>query len=331
MFKKYSSIENSYRQKYINKIQMNIKPDSEFVVTEKVHGANFSIYVSGNGDIKCAKRTAFLKEGEQFYNHDVVLQKLSKKVLDMFWFFKSCFHEELVICGEICGGSYPHESVDRLNVKKVQRGVFYSNDIEFIAFDIRLDGEYINHNNFIDLCEEFGIMTAPEVFRGSLTDCLNYTNEYQTKVPDMLGLPTIDNNICEGNVIKPLFPKYLPNGNRVIIKNKNNRFSEKQKSETVKKDKTLPEHIQSTINDMQQFVNDNRLRNVLSKIGSVSQKDFGKVLGLFVKDILEDFSKEYDSYDKLEDSEKKTVNKNINKLCANHIRTNFMNIVDGEF
>lgn len=44
-FKKYNSIENSYRQKFLNYIVEQGKAAGEWTVSEKVHGANFSFVV----------------------------------------------------------------------------------------------------------------------------------------------------------------------------------------------------------------------------------------------------------------------------------------------
>ncbi len=40
------------------------------------------------------------------------------------------------------------------------------------------------------------------------------------------------------------------------------------------------------------YVTLNRINNVISKIGTVTPKDFGKVMGLTVQDILEETSRE---------------------------------------
>ena len=81
-FTKFPSLENTYRQKEIDKIlMMNIK--DKWVVTEKVHGANFSFWVykdsdSGKVDIKCAKRSGWIEEGEK----QLFMKNLQKTVQD---------------------------------------------------------------------------------------------------------------------------------------------------------------------------------------------------------------------------------------------------------
>jgi hypothetical protein len=42
----------------------------QYIVTEKVHGANFSFHVYRTEDgiqIKCAKRTGYIEDGEKFF------------------------------------------------------------------------------------------------------------------------------------------------------------------------------------------------------------------------------------------------------------------------
>lgn len=45
-FVKYSSIENAYRTKFIQKLQMYMSKE-EFVVQEKIHGANSANILDG--------------------------------------------------------------------------------------------------------------------------------------------------------------------------------------------------------------------------------------------------------------------------------------------
>ena len=54
-------------------------------------------------------------------------------------------------------------------------------------------------------------------------------------------------------------------------------------------------------------------------------KDFGKVMGLFSKDVLEDFFKEHGNlYTALEKSEQKLLNKELNKFCTALVKQVYM-------
>jgi hypothetical protein len=73
---------------------------------------------------------------------------------------------------------------------------------------------------------------------------------------------------------------------------------------------------------VEQYVTENRLNNVVSKIGHISvPKDTGKLIGLFSKDILDDFLKEHSGkYAAVEKSEQKILNRHINTLATSMIK-----------
>lgn len=334
-FKKYSSIENSYRQKEIQSIKLNF-PEALFIVQEKVHGANFSFWTDGE-NVKCAKRTGFIKDNENFYDYEIVLDKYGDKIIEMFKGLKKEKYlddnlQELVVYGEIYGGNYPHPNVEAKTVKTVQKGVYYSNDVDFIAFDIKANGVYIPFKKFKASCMVGQIPFLDAIAEGTLDECLAISNEYPTTIPKMHGLPEIENNMCEGNVIRPLDVLYFDNGSRVILKNKNTKFAEKKRNKSkLKPSKEVPEYVKSLQIDGVRYINENRLRNVISKIGTVTQKDFGKVLGLLSKDVVEDFEKDNELVGQLETQDRKMLTKFLNNECGSLIRANFINIVDGNF
>lgn len=47
-FKKYSSIENHFNREFMEKVVAEMPQDFEYVVQEKVHGANTSFLCDGN-------------------------------------------------------------------------------------------------------------------------------------------------------------------------------------------------------------------------------------------------------------------------------------------
>ena len=153
-----------------------------------------------------------------------------------------------------------------------------------------------------------------------MTECLKQPNAFQSKIAEWLGLPAIEDNICEGIVIRPVTPMYLRNGSRVLIKSKNERT--KLFVEPV----PYSEELKALIVEGETYVTENRLANVVSHIGEVHfPKDFGKVMGLFSKDVLEDFLKEHGNlYAALEKSEQKLLNKELNKFCTALVKQVYM-------
>ncbi len=331
-FKKYSSIENSYREKFVNRITEEGHAKQTFVVQEKIHGANFSLWANIEG-IRAAKRSGFIKDDEKFFCYEALVKKYGRAVLNILAVTGA---DEVVIFGELFGGSYPHKDVVNVDQSAVQRGVFYAPGQEFVAFDITVDGKYLPIDQVNTLCEEAGIPYSETLLVGSLEECLAYSNEFQTTIPAKFDLPEIEGNVCEGVIIRPIEPLFLFSQERLILKNKNAKFKEKTGDGGTRKTKAPQEPLSpeatEALSKVNCYVTENRLRNVLSKIGEVTQKDFGKIMGLFSKDIIEDFLKEeQEFFNTLEKTDRKKVTKCVGQSAALLVRQNFLNIVDGVF
>jgi len=336
-FKKFSSIENSYRVKYLELLKQYTLDDGTFVVSEKIHGANFSIWYDGT-DLKCAKRSAFLKEDDNFSNFQEVRDRLRPNIQNLHTFLRVSQQNiedplEVAVYGELFGGSYPHKdvSVDP-GAKKIQKGIHYCPHNDFYAFDIRVNGVYLSVPEANDLFNRFGFLHAETLFEGSLKNCLEYKNEFQTTVPGKFQLPQIDDNFCEGVVIRPVEPRFFPNGSRVILKNKNAKWEEKSKASDRKPkiEVQLTDEEQRLYHEFHSLVTENRLVNVLSKFGPVGQKDFGKLLGEFSRDISEEFNKDFnEAFGELNKSVQKIIKGKVQKAASKIIRDHYVNIIDG--
>ena len=84
--------------------------------------------------------------------------------------------------------------------------------------------------------------------------------------------------------------------------------------------------MKALVTEVEAYVTEQRLANVVSHIGEVHvPKDFGKIMGLFSKDVLEDFLKEHGGeYGCLEKSEQKLLNKELNKLATTLVKKVYM-------
>ncbi len=326
-FKKFNSIENSYQKEFVQSIFDRGFAEIDYVVQEKAHGANFSFITNGK-DLKSAKRTELIANDENFYNSKIVLEKYKNNVFELFEYLKKDFDlNTLTVFGELIGGGYPHKDVPiKKDVKLVQRGIYYSPENDFFAFDIMLNGEqYLDIELANNLFEKFGFIYADTLFKGSLRKCLEYPNKFKSTLPLKFGLPELDGNLCEGVVIRPIEPLFFNSGSRILIKNKNEDWSENNNyidkqilRQLLHNDEELSEEAENLCQEAYKYISSNRLNNVISKIGEVNPKrDFGKVLGMFNKDILTDFIKDNRAeYDALEKHESKTVNKFVNKHAS---------------
>ena len=79
-FKKYSSIENSFNREFMERIVAEMPTDLEYVVQEKVHGANTSFLCDGE-NVRFAKRTSMLEAEEMFYDYPELLERYKDKVM----------------------------------------------------------------------------------------------------------------------------------------------------------------------------------------------------------------------------------------------------------
>lgn len=333
-FKKFSSIENTYRDKFFDLVREEGKDGGQWVVMEKVHGAQFSIYYDGS-DMQASSRTAFLTDEIDFFNWQKVLADNSEKMIKLYNLVKETNHKtnqdtvaQVVVYGEIFGGSYPHPDVEKVkNAKRLQKGVHYHPDNLFYAFDIRVDGHYLTVDQTDALFEKSGFFYAKTLFRGTLEECVNHPDDFLSKISQWLGLPPIEDNIAEGIVIKPVEPRFLNIGDRVILKSKNEKFKERKskKKRPVKQDEPLSEAAQKLQQELESLVTENRLQNVLSKKGEMPYPlpgdYFGQIMQDFSADIREEFNKDFETaYINLEKKEQKRVSKALNQAAAKLVK-----------
>ena len=337
-FKKYSSIENTFNKEFMEKIKSEGFDSLIYVVQEKVHGSN-CCFVTDGQEVRFAKRTSFVESGEMFFDYEELLERYKEKAIRLFHRVKSKYTdiESISIFGEMFGGRYPHPEVkNSTKVICIQKGVFYCPYHEFYAFDLYVLGtenrKYLSLDEMNSFFEDEKFFYARSLHRGVLEECLQYPNAFQSRIAEWLGLPPVEDNICEGVVIRPLDIVFFKNGSRLLLKSKNSRFAEKK---SVKKrqpslfvEPTYSEMLKDLLVITEEYVTENRLNNVVSKIGEVSvPKDFGKLIGFLSKDILSDFLSEHSSdYALIEKSEQKILNQHVNKQATALIKRVYMSL-----
>lgn len=327
---KYSSIENTYREEFIELIKTEGKNTGEWVVTEKIHGGQLALYYDGN-ELKASTRTAFLEPGMDFFNYEKVMAANADKVKEIY----RLLTEErgsislVIIYGELFGGDYPHPDVPKVkNAKRLQKGVFYHPDNLFYAFDIRVDGRFLTVDEANRLFETVGMFYAKPLMRGTFEECLKHPNKFLSKISDWLGLPPLEDNIAEGIVIKPVNPNFLQIGERVILKSKNEKYEERKsiKKRPKKQGPEITGSGEQLLDELSALVTENRLNNVLSKQGEMPyplpEDYFGRVMKALNEDIWEEFNKDFqDEYEALEKGEQKRLAKMLNQQTAKLVRS----------
>lgn len=328
MFKKYNAIENTYREKVIEQIHLHGYGNDTFVIQEKVHGANFSFICDGK-NIQVAKRTTLIEEDEQFNNYQFVLDTYRNRIVELFSLITKDIPDVTTIhvYGELFGGSYGHPDVEKIpTMVKVQKGISYSPKNDFYAFDICINQEYyLDVHQTNSYFKKTGFFYAKTLFEGDLQSCLKYPNLFSTHIPLWLGFPEMESNFCEGVVIRPSKNSIFRNGSRVILKNKNEKWSEKSKVKRVVKPIEFTEEETTLWDILHSYLTENRLINVQSKLGEFQVKTIGKTIGFFAKDALEDFTKEHPTlWGTIEKERRKVITKRLNIASATLVKTMYL-------
>lgn len=283
----------------------------KWVVTEKIHGANFS-FIYEDGRLRFAKRKEYLSWQDDFFGFQVVVSKLENQIINLFEQLSSeIAAKKYIIYGELFGGEYPHPEVaPDPNVQAIQTGVYYSPSIEFCAFDIAIerDGEvkyYMDYQTAISWFESNNILHVKPLFIGKLGEALNFDTRINSTVPNELFLPSLEANLIEGVVIKPFNQKNTEGiKQRPILKLKNPEFDEEKKFHEAQKWSYIPDISSNTeeltflIDEIRNYITDNRLASAVSKLGKLDFSNPERVSEIereLLTDTLADFNENNDN------------------------------------
>jgi len=277
MFKKYPSIENSYREKFINGF-VTMYPyllAATYIITEKVHGANFQIYFEPLMPWRYGKRTAFLQEGEKLYDvHNVVRHYIETFEDIQNWVDHSL--NTVRLFGELYGPG-------------IQKGVSYSTAkrigfYDMMVNDVLLAPAAFRNKNFTGL-QQHALPIVATV--AELTVALDFSVEFNSL------LNPIEGNVCEGVVIAPLGKVYYDKlGRRFCLKKKNEKFMEKVKAA---KPIRAADPVITRLNlEFRSYITDNRLQSVFSQHGEIEEPaQIGEYIKLVLGDTKEAFLKDF--------------------------------------
>ena len=286
-FKKFSSLENSYRDNFISKIREQGYENDEYIITEKLHGASYSFTVVIENELPVsvipAKRSGYINSDEKFYNHRPVYEKYVHKIM--------LLAQQLVKDNELTDGVVT--VYGELYGGNIQGGMAYPLEQDFAGFDITVDGTPIDKRKAFSLMNEYEIPTVPVLgYAKNLSDALEWNESFITnKLRDDFDIENPQAE-AEGVVIEPVTPHYLPSGERVYLKKKTKRFLEKGKNKIEKPKVSLNEPLSKLLETSLEYINDNRFNAVVSKEGEVNIKMIGKIAGLMTQDIVVDLIKD---------------------------------------
>lgn len=197
LFWKYTDVEN------LRNYNTVLQDGEEVVVTEKVDGTNCRVgYVVEDAKVVLMagsktfqrKKPAADDKRRNTYWFPFVKQGVRSLLADLV----SKGHRQAILYGEVFG-----RGIQTLDYGQTQ--------IDFLAFDLMIDGRYVDHDTFAGLCDAFGLDRMPVLYRGpfSLSIIKGLSD----------GRSTIGgNHFREGVVVRPVKERNDVRTGRVILK-----------------------------------------------------------------------------------------------------------------
>jgi RNA ligase (TIGR02306 family) len=188
---KFPSPENLKRYRDV------IQEGEEVVITEKIHGTNFTILVDDDGTTHIGSHHYFWKNNEnnknlvyiRAYNENPALHKLPPNTQ---------------IFGEIYG------------VQDIKYGLS-NGKVAIALFAARHHSKFLDYNEFVAFCQEFNLPRVPTLYMGAYSwEVVSGFNN-----ADSVLCPTV---MMEGVVIQPLKERTHPEIGRVVVKSISDRY-----------------------------------------------------------------------------------------------------------
>lgn len=306
-FRKYNDIENSYNQKSILK-HLEYNPQlktMKFVAREKLDGANIQIVFTPNEQITVGKRTSFLEKGDSFFDIWTTLEKYKSEIAKLQFLTDTVGHE-IRVYGELFGPG-------------INKRIDYGTEKQIRFFDIYF-GHVLSQKNLETLFKNNGLehMLPPLVgYYDGLEQALDANHKFDSMILAKEG------NITEGIVILPYDDVIrMPNGERFILKKKNEEFAEKMAVKVTKDKQPMSGEALGALTAFREYINENRVLSAFSKMGNIAdQSQIGDYIRVILEDAKKDFYKDNPDLVLTDDAAKTVFNvgKDIVKLLKAHL------------
>ncbi|MBD2775149.1 RNA ligase (ATP) [Iningainema tapete] len=188
---KFPSPENLKRYLHV------LTEGEEVVVTEKLHGTNFTVLVDTDGTTHIGSHNYFWQNNEanknlvyvRAYHENVALQKLPPGTQ---------------VFGEIYG------------VQDLKYGLSGGN-IGVALFAVRCGSQFLNYRDFVAFCEEYSLPRVPVLYIGAYS----WETVYQFNNADSVLYPDC---MMEGVVVQPMVERTHPEIGRIVLKLISDRY-----------------------------------------------------------------------------------------------------------
>jgi RNA ligase (TIGR02306 family) len=169
----------------------------EVVITEKIHGTNFSVLVEPDGEVKIASHRYFWKDNDensrmvylQTYHHSQALQNLP---------------DDVQVFGEIYG------------VQDLKYGLKDGKN-DFAIFAVCKGRQFLNYDDFVAFCNAYQLPRVPVLYRGAYSweIVTQFNNADSTIAPKCM---------MEGVIVQPTIERIDAKVGRVVLKLISDRY-----------------------------------------------------------------------------------------------------------
>ncbi len=188
---KFPSPENIKRYKEV------LEEGEQIVVTEKLHGTNFTVLVDAEGETKIGSHNYFWKNNE-----------VNKHLVYIRAYYENEALQKLPLNTQVFGEIY--------GVQDIKYGL-NNGKIGVAIFAIRREGQFLDYSKFIEFCEEFSLPRVPLLYKGIFSwDLISKFNNVDSVI--------CPNCIMEGVIIQPVIERTHPQIGRVVLKFISDRY-----------------------------------------------------------------------------------------------------------
>lgn len=166
-----------------------------------------SDYITKDVPIPCDNPKDFFIES--FFDAGNLVKKFHNNLAEVWNNLKKDYPEikRFSLFGEYFGGNWPENHPAYVKgPKHVQKGINYTPEHEFMAFDIYV---YLPEKSFwVDVTDipkylDKYIMAVPIYAKGTFKEIFAIDIKIDSTIPELLGLPKLEKNLIEGMVLRP--------------------------------------------------------------------------------------------------------------------------------
>ena len=197
LFHKYTDMENLRNYPHV------LEEGEEVVVTEKIHGTNCRVgliegeEMAGSMELRRERPAEDQVETNTYWFpwtlpgvRDLICALAERKSA-----------RQVILFGEVYGGS----------VQSLHYGIPKGKGLGFRAFDILVEGRYLEQDELESVCTEFAVEMVPVLYRGPFSLAkIRETSSGQTALDD--------DHMREGSVVKPIHERTHPDVGRLVMK-----------------------------------------------------------------------------------------------------------------